>query len=316
MFWEWLKGIWKNITNWFKKIFYRRRIQRNNTNESINTNEPLSSQKQAEKNNQEENNLNTATEFFSASNRRTADTWNKIKNWFCNLCKNNESENVEMASENLSNINKETTKNSQVTEEVIELGKEDRIPLPENNFDFKKWCDELLKKDEGNYQAHKALCEENDRKYRELCEENSQAHKKWLEEELRKSNEWLAEELRKSNEKFNEQMKELARKQKLLSELERIYRELRFAEFRRSEERKRMVLVSLCNLVQQVNKENTILKLYIYQNYMASRQANLHMNINPVPQFDQRQRLAIMKAITYEPKPVMKQNENHLSEKI
>ena len=149
------------------------------------------------------------------------------------------------------------------------------------------------------------MCEKNDQAYKALCEKNDQAYKKWREEELRKS-----------NEKFNEQMRRLNQKQELLFKLEKIYRELQFAEFRRSEERKRMVLVNLCNLVQQVNKENIILKAYIYQNYMASRQANLHIDINPMPQFDQRQRLAIMEAITYEPKPEMDQDENHLSERI
>ena len=90
MFWERLNGIWIGIKNWFKKIFSRRNIQENNTNESINTNELLSFQKQNEENKQEGSNLDAATEFFNASNRRVADTWDKIKNWFNNLCKNNE----------------------------------------------------------------------------------------------------------------------------------------------------------------------------------------------------------------------------------
>ncbi len=130
MFWEWLKGICRNILNWFKRIFYRRRIQENDANGATNFNEPLISQNQAEINNLEANNLNRATNLFNTSHRRASDTWNKVKNWFHNLCRNNENQNIEVTSENLLNQDEESADDSQtLEEEIIELGREDRVVL-------------------------------------------------------------------------------------------------------------------------------------------------------------------------------------------
>lgn len=288
MFLEWIKGIWRKICNWCTIHILRRRPEENNLNRTTNINEPLLNMRQ----------VNNGT-------------WNKFKSWciglknmFSNLIHGNNTEDLNELHEETDNINLQTF-DEENDNTIIELEKSDRIEPPKNSDEELEKL--LLELPEDMQPYFRFELEMTNRRY-EFELEMIERERKRNEEEHEYRLEMIERERKREQERddiiiqgLNEVNNSvIALKKSIDNNFDKLI--ISFRNF-------------FTNLMQ-ICEENIALKYMFYQYYMANRQNNFHININPTPQFDQRQRLTIMKAITYEPKPEMEQNENHLSEEI
>ncbi len=245
----------------------------------------------------EENNLNRTTNINEPLlNMRQVNngTWNKFKSWciglknmFSNLIHGNNTEDLNELQEETDNINLQTFEEEESDNTIIELGKSDRIePQKNSDEELEKLLLELPKDMQTYFRFELEMI---NRRYEFELE--------MIERERKREQERDDIIIQGLNEVNNSV---IALKKTIDNNFDKLI--ISFRNF-------------FTNLMQ-ICEENIALKYMFYQYYMANRQNNFHININPTPQFDQRQRLTIMKAITYEPKPEMEQNENHLSEEI
>lgn len=160
----------------------------------------------------------------------------------------------------------------------------------------------------------------------EIREKNAEEDREWIEKRDREIQE-LIKESKEATERFRIAMDEQElRNREYINNLEMFA--ITFAKFSRYIiERDAKLIYALectrdclqvCNqkaiqlssLIQQLFRENSFLRLYIYQAHILRHRIDLY----PSPQFSQRQISAIQKAIKNEPRPMLEMPKEHLHE--
>ncbi len=339
---EWIKKIWGKFCNWCAIHIFRRRTEDNNMETSTNINEPLlNNEVQIEVNNE-----NQHVGIFKNFCAKAGAWFNKLINRN-NLDRNPEIQRIRAETERsiaeTERIKAETERlkaeaaRTQAETERMEL----RLAIT-NNFDENQTTDNRIMLWRDNYDGDESIEKIREERLRieeeiwkvnrqsleKMQEERRQFEKKMWEDNwefLGKMREetWQREQkMREETWQREQKMREESRQfeKETIQMLTNVVKEV-FTRVLKSQNEN---LKRLRKVTEVIYNENVALKYMIYQNYMANRQNNFHMNINQyqlntnqIPQLDflNTERYKQL-AITYEPKPVMEQNKNHLLEEI
>lgn len=308
--WKWIKDTYYKISDWFKEHFTRTEIARTEMEENTvsETTQLLPHETEGQ----------STQSFWKNSWDKTCNFFNSLKLRFTTI-RQRIYEEERQSLERLAESEQQLAESEQQLAEAREERERDRLEQEKATEELKQRLEaEKRQNDEEIQQMYRELQEireknaEEDREWREKQDREMQEFKKEFYEMAEKGRIAMEEQKLRNREYINNLELFAVSVGKLVKSQVRINEELTYALecTRDCFQMIRQRSAQLSNLVQHLFRENSFLRLYIYQAHMLRHRIDLY----PSPQFSQRQISAIQRAITNEPKPMLEMSKEHLHE--
>ena len=299
--WEWIKDTYYKISDWFKEHFTRTEIERTEMEENTvnETTQLLPHETEGQ----------STQSFWKNSWDKTCNLFNSLKSRFTTM-RQRIYEEERQSLERLAESEQQLAEAEQRLAEAREERERDRL-------EQEKATEGLKQRLEAERQQNDEEIQQMYRELQEIREKNAREDREWKEKRDREMQE-LIKESREATESFRIAMEEQKlRDREYINNLEIFAITLvkfsrciveRDAKLIYALECTRDCLqmcnqraIQLSNLIQHLFRENSFLRLYIYQAHILRHRIDLY----PSPQFSQRQISAIQRAITNEPTPML-----------